>query len=75
MLKKNFHRGLWFMAGLALMLLGIIGLLLPVIPQIPFFLAAIVCLMRSSKRFHNWMGKQRWFARLQKHFPARTGHK
>jgi uncharacterized membrane protein YbaN (DUF454 family) len=64
---KTIHRGLWFTAGISLMLLGIIGLLLPVIPQVPFLLAAILCFMRGSKRFHNWMGRQSGFTRLQKH--------
>lgn len=62
------HRGLWLTAGLFFMLLGLIGLLLPVVPQLPFFLAAIVCFMRCSRRFNNWMEKQPWFIRLRARF-------
>ena len=68
MLKKTFHRGLWLTAGLLFSLLGLTGLLLPIIPQIPFFLAAIFCFMRCSTRFRTWMEKQAWFIRLRARF-------
>ncbi len=61
---KHIHRGLWLLAGIFFVLLGVIGLLLPVMPQIPFFLAAILCFMRYSNRFNSWMEKQPWFIRL-----------
>jgi uncharacterized membrane protein YbaN (DUF454 family) len=70
-MKTVFHRGLWLAAGLLFLLLGIIGLLLPIIPQIPFFLAAIFCFMRCSTRFRTWMEKQAWFIRLRKRFQAK----
>lgn len=63
---KHFHRGLWLAAGLFFTLLGVIGLLLPVVPQLPFFLAATLCFMRCSKRFTQWMEKQPWFIRIRK---------
>ena len=65
---RTFHRGLWLLAGLFFLLLGIIGLLLPVIPQLPFFLASILCFMRCSKRFNGWMEKKPWFIRLRARF-------
>lgn len=34
--------------------LGIIGLLLPVVPQVPFLLLAVFCLTRGSERLHRW---------------------
>ena len=65
---KHIHRGLWLTAGIFFLLLGIIGLLLPVMPQIPFFMAAILCFMRCSKRFNGWMERQPWFIRLRLRF-------
>jgi len=67
-MKTVFHRGLWLTAGLFFALLGTIGLLLPVVPQIPFFLAAILCFMRASKRFNGWMEAKPWFIRLRARF-------
>jgi uncharacterized membrane protein YbaN (DUF454 family) len=67
-MKTVFHRGLWLTAGLLFSLLGLIGLLLPVIPQIPLLLAAIFCFMRCSTRVRTWMEKQAWFLRLRARF-------
>jgi hypothetical protein len=65
---KTIHRGLWLASGMFFLLLGIIGLLLPVVPQLPFFLAAIICFMRCSVRFTAWMEKKSWFVRLRARF-------
>lgn len=40
-----------FIVGLASICLGIIGLMLPVIPQIPFFLLGVLLLCTASKQF------------------------
>ncbi len=37
------------------MILGIIGIILPVLPTTPFFLLAAFCYMRSSKKLHDWL--------------------
>jgi uncharacterized membrane protein YbaN (DUF454 family) len=65
---KHIHRGLWLAAGLFFTVLGVTGLLLPVVPQLPFFLAAIICFMRCSNRFNGWMERQPWFIRLRARF-------
>jgi uncharacterized membrane protein YbaN (DUF454 family) len=67
-MNKTLHRGLWLTAGILFLLLGIIGLLLPIIPQLPFFLAAILCFMRCSVRFNGWMENKKWFIRLRARF-------
>jgi hypothetical protein len=68
---KHIHRGLWLAAGLFFVLLGIIGLMLPVVPQLPFFLAAALCFARCSKRFNAWLERQAWFVRLRNRFHHR----
>jgi hypothetical protein len=65
---RTFHRGLWLLAGVLFLLIGLIGLLLPVVPQLPFFLASILCFMRCSKRFNGWMEKKPWFIRIRTRF-------
>jgi uncharacterized protein len=65
---KHFHRGLWIAAGLFFVLLAVIGLLLPVIPQLPFLIAAVLCFMRSSTRFREWIEKRAWFVRIRTRF-------
>jgi len=72
---KTLHRGFWFASGLFFLLLGIIGLLLPVVPQIPFLLAALFCFMRSSRRFKAWMEKKTWFIRLRARVQSLRKHR
>lgn len=67
-MNKTVHRGLWLTAGILCLLLGIIGLLLPVVPQLPLFFLAVICFMRCSKRFNSWMEKKAWFTRLSTRF-------
>lgn len=44
----------FFIAGIFFFVLGIIGLLLPVIPQVPFFLLSAYCFGKFSLRFQKW---------------------
>ena len=71
MLKKTVKKGIWLTVGIFFLLLAIIGLLLPVIPQLPFFIASIFCFMEFSERFQTWIHKKHWFKRIHEHLPKR----
>ena len=50
---------LYNIAGTVALLLGIVGLFLPLLPTTPFLLLASACYMRGSARMHQWLMNQR----------------
>ena len=51
----------WFALGWAMVALGFIGLLLPVMPTTIFLILAAGCFSHSSPRFEAWLLDHRWF--------------
>jgi uncharacterized protein len=54
-------RGAYWLAGTAALLLGIVGVFLPVLPTTPFILLAAFCYSRASLRFHTMVLENRVF--------------
>ncbi len=44
-----------------MVVLGIIGIVLPIMPTVPFLIVASWCFSRSSPRFHSWLNNHRIF--------------
>jgi len=45
----------WLVGGWVLLALAMVGLALPVIPQVPFAIAAAYCFSKGSPKLHRWM--------------------
>ena len=53
-MKKNPLKLLWMLLGLVCLGLGCVGVVLPIIPSVPFFLVTVFCFAKSSKKLHDW---------------------
>ncbi|WP_339689018.1 YbaN family protein [uncultured Parasphingorhabdus sp.] len=54
-------RQLYLLAGLASLALGSIGILLPLLPTVPFMILAAFCFANSSPRLEAWLVEHRIF--------------
>ena len=48
-------RTLWLAAGVASLALGIVGIVLPLLPTVPFVILAAYCFSRGSRRWEQWL--------------------
>ncbi len=60
-MKSPIQRWGWFALGWAMVALGFIGLLLPIMPTTIFLILAAGCFSHSSPRFERWLLEHRWF--------------
>lgn len=45
----------WLILGILALALGLIGVITPVLPTVPFMILATFCFSRSSERLHGWI--------------------
>lgn len=54
MKNKNPLRIFWILLGFLCLGLGAVGIVLPILPTVPFFMGTVFCFAKSSKRLHDW---------------------
>jgi uncharacterized protein len=64
------HRPLWLAAGFASLVLGIIGIFLPLLPTAPFVLLAAWCFARGSRKWERWLLQHPRFGRMVRDWRA-----
>lgn len=63
-------RILLIMVGWLCVVLATLGVVLPLLPTMPFLLLAAWCFARSSPRFHHWLLHRSWFGSYLRHWQA-----
>ena len=48
-------KAFWALLGTVSLLLGAVGVVLPLLPTVPFVLLSAFCFARSSETAHNWL--------------------
>jgi len=71
--QKDVHRSrilrtCLMVAGIFFVGLGTVGIFLPLLPSVKFFVVAAICFARSSERFHHWLLNNRWFGSHVKNY-------
>lgn len=51
---KRTIRIIWIALGFCCLGLGTVGIILPVLPTVPFYMATLFCFTRSSEKLHDW---------------------
>ena len=54
-MRTKTQKILLFSAGVISVILGIIGIVLPLLPTTPFLLLAAGCFFKSSEKWYNWL--------------------
>ena len=71
--SNNLVRYLLLFFGTFFVMLGIIGIILPLLPTTPFLLLAAACYARSSKKAYNWLLNNKWFGSYIKNYHEGKG--
>ena len=51
---NKLSRMLWLFLGCICLVLGTVGVVLPILPTVPFYMATVFCFSKGSKRLHQW---------------------
>jgi hypothetical protein len=61
-----------FILGILFIIIGTVGLLIPVFPTVPFYIVAAICFSKGDKRFKLWLQEQNFYRKyLKKHLDKR----
>jgi uncharacterized membrane protein YbaN (DUF454 family) len=71
--KQKIFRTTLFIAGTFSLVLGAVGVFLPILPTTPFLLLSAACYLRSSERMHKWLLNNRWFGNYIRNYQEGKG--
>lgn len=71
--RQKIIRAFFFFAGTTSLVLGAVGIVLPVLPTTPFLLLALACYLRSSEHMTHWMLNNKYFGKYIRNYRAGKG--
>ena len=72
-MKDFIKKGILVVSGTFFIVLGVIGIFIPLLPTTPFLLLSAACYIRGSKKFYNWLIKNKWFGEYIKNYQEGKG--
>ena len=72
-MKDTIKKGILVASGTFFLVLGVIGIFIPLLPTTPFLLLSAACYIRGSKKFYNWLIKNKWFGEYIKNYQEGKG--
>ena len=72
-MRDSIKNGILVTSGTFFLVLGIIGIFIPLLPTTPFLLSAAACYFRGSKKFYNWLIKNKWVGKYIKNYQEGRG--
>ena len=51
---KKLLKAFWIVLGFLCMVLGTVGIVFPILPTVPFYMATLLCFAKSSQKLHDW---------------------
>ncbi len=72
-ISEKIKRIIFIVFGTLFLIIGTIGVFIPVLPTTPFLLLAAACYLRGSKRLHRWMINNRVFGEFIRNYMEGRG--
>ena len=72
-MSDRLKRQLLIVTGTICVVIGVIGIFIPILPTTPFLLLAAACYLRSSQRFHSWLMNNRLFGTYIRNYTEGRG--
>ena len=66
-------RSFWFLLGLFLSFIGLVGIVVPGLPTTPIMILAAACFFRSSKKLYDWILNNKSFGKHVKNYREGNG--
>ncbi len=66
-------RAIFLVLGCLCLGLGCVGIVLPILPTVPFFLATLFCFAKSSEKLHSWFLGTKFYKKHLESFVQKKG--